>query len=105
MDEPLVSQDVYKALDGLTDLWVQIAEEHHLKFPITFIVIGIHGQYLCGVLRAAPNGGYRLNAVYQIASLFAEPPHHTLLIDSRGRATRVTRAAGAGGEQGPLMVQ
>ena len=94
MDGPVVSKQVQELLDDLIDDWFAIADERNFKYPVTFIVVGMHGQYLCGILERSGGDGYRLIAEHQSSSLFAEPPHHTLLMDADRRATLLTKAPG-----------
>jgi hypothetical protein len=75
MDGAIVSEQVQELLDGLVDDWFGFADERNFKYPVTFMIIGMHGQYLCGVLERNGGDGYRLIAEQQASSLFAEPPH------------------------------
>jgi hypothetical protein len=105
MDSSVVGKQVQELLDDLTDDWFAIADERRFKYPVTFVVFGMHGQYLCGALERNGGDGYRLLAEHQSSSLFAEPPHHTVLIDAGGRATRLTKAPRGGPQKWQSTVE
>ena len=95
MDQKAPTPEMYDILDDSVDEWFEIAEQDGLRFPITFAMIGRHGQYLCGELQRDSGGRYRVKQSHEPASLFTEPPHHTLLIDSAGGIIRLSSASGS----------
>ena len=103
MNAVVLSPEIYEVLAELAEDWFELAEENNLKFPVVFVIVGLHGQYLCGMMRTGRKAEYRVTGEYQAKSLFAEAPHHTILIDSTGQAMRLTRVVGPDGQVSSMV--
>ena len=83
-------------LDDLSDFWFEYADEHEMLYPVTAVVVGLRGQYLCISLDRGETDRYRVLAQYEGKTLLAGIPH-VVLIDSETKTVQLSPRPLTGG--------
>jgi hypothetical protein len=77
-------------LDELSDCWSEYADEREMRSPVTAVVVGSRGQYLCISPDRGETDRHRVLAQYEGRTLLAGIPH-VVLIDVKRRRLNSAR--------------